>query len=109
MKSTGGIALWVLVLVVSASAASKIESEGIARFTPPDGWKRATVNSQTSFVAPDGLGVFAVAPSQVCGSIEKSAQDLITKISALPDFHQESQLSGGKHIATGGEWRQVAY
>ena len=109
MKSACGIALWVIVLVGSANAASKVESEGIARFTPPDGWTRATVNSQTSFVAPDGLGVFAVAPSQLCGSIEKSAQELIAKISALPDFHQETQVTGGKHIATGGDWRQVAY
>jgi len=112
MKQTLTLAALMLapmLLSPAAGADPRTQCEGIARFTPPPGWTRRVENGITSFTSPDATGAFTVNPSKICGSLDNTAEEMLAQVKALPDFRLEANRTGGKHIASGGQWVSFTY
>lgn len=111
MRMNYAVVVWLCVAGATSAARAAEVCEGAVRFTPPAGWSRggAAAASNGAFVTADGKGTLTVGRSQAIGSADQAMEALSARLKPLPEFREEAKMTGGRHIATGGQWRTFSY
>lgn len=84
--------------------------EGILVFTPPSRWMMQTDSGTTRFASPDKTASFSIGRSQPMeGTLDKAFDAQLEEARALPQFREESRQAGGRHNASGGQYKGFVY